>query len=374
MKYIALPHHLEGFLFAIGLALLIVGCGSDQPETAEEKDTETPVMFQADLQVVVSSGRVRAEPHPQAQIVQQLSKNAGLKDLGEVSRTTTQMTFGSDKFDEPWLQVQDSSGQSGWIYAREVAPFDPQLSLQQFRREKQLLSLFGRAGYERLQLYQELYRLAKSETEVADAYLKGLQLRDTLTPMLENRSFSYSDSPLPDLFWLDEQVAGYVTQLVAEGTIYYLFNDYRQWLQLAQKSRGTQDDLFFTLMTRVFPQDSVEYFYPAWELQTWDYGGHHLLGRGVTYDILSRIEQLSPRTPLFSKPLLQLKDRILADLTRADIHFWEPDSLVKRELDAIIQANWSIFTATDRIALDTRRLQLDSAAYHGIGFNARSGE
>lgn len=372
MIRIALPF-LEGFLFFC--LLLMVSCGAEPTDTsattAPPSDTS---VFAPDLKIVVPTGRLRSAPDPQAEVLQQLGRGSGLKDLEAVSRKTTQISFGAQKYDEPWLQVQDSSGVSGWIYAREVAPLKSNMDLQEFRRNKQLSSIFGKSGKESLQKYRMLWQEAASDAEVAKAYQYGLQLRDTLATMLEDKSHSYDSGPLPDLFWIDNYLPAYLTQLVAEGTIYYLFNDYEQWLEKARRSRGQQDDQFFKLMIRCFPQDSVEYFYPAWELQTWDYGGHHLLGRGITYDILANIEQLEARTPLFSKPLMQLKDQVLADLTQPNIHFWEPDSLVKRELDSIIQANWSIFTPTDRIALDTRRIQLDSAAFHGIGFNARAGE
>lgn len=371
MKKMALPP-LEGFLFFS--LLLILACGG--PEASELAQESAPPAVDMDLTVIVPSGRMRSAPDPQAEVVRQFPNGTHLEDLGEVSQKTTQISFGSDHYDEPWLQVRDSSGKTGWIYAREVAPraLSNEEERQQFKKTKHLLSIFGKIPFQGLQQYQLLWSEATTEAAVAQIYQRGLALRDTLTPLLEHKSYSYEGGPLPDLFWLDDFVPGYVTQLVAEGTVYYLFNDYEQWLQLARHSTGKQDDHFFALMASCFPQDSVEYFYPAWELQTWDYGGHHLLGRGITYDILSDIEQLEPRIPLFSKPLVNLKDQILADLTRPDIHFWEPDSLVKRELDSIIQANWSIFTATDRVALETRRLQLDSAAVHGIDFNARAGE
>lgn len=370
MIRIALPF-LEGFLFFC--LLLMISCGSEPMDTSGTTAPSDILAFAPDLKIVVPTGRLRSAPDPQAEVLQQLVQGAGLKDLEEVSQNTTQISFGNQKYDEPWLQVQDSSGVSGWIYAREVAPTKA-ADLQEFRRDKQLSSIFGKAGKKSLQGYRIFWQQAASDAAVAEAYQLGLQLRDTLAPMLEDKSLSYDSGPLPDLFWIDNYLPAYVTQLVAEGTVYYLFNDYEQWLEKARQSQGQQDDQFFKLMIRCFPQDSVEYFYPAWELQTWDYGGHHLLGRGITYDILANIEQLEARTPLFSKPLMQLKDRILADLTQPNIHFWEPDSLVKREMDSIIQANWSIFTPTDRIALDTRRMQLDSAAFHGIGFNARAGE
>lgn len=368
MNRIALPY-LEGFLFLS--ILLLSSCGSEPPPVDAPNQMGSSA---GDLKVITTTGRMRAVPSPGGKVVSELARGQTLMDLGSVSNETTQITFGAEKFDEPWLEVEDSTGRSGWIYAREVAPTDPGRSLQEFRDHKLLQSIFGPTGFQRILTYRDRWQEARNKQELAEVYRLGLHLRDTLVEPLERKSYSYTRDPLPDLFWLEDYLPGYVPQLVAEGTVYYLFNDYEYWLERAKSSQGKQDDRYFQLMIRCFPEDSTEYFYPSWELQTWDYGGHSLLGRGIAYKILSGIEQIKAQTPLFSKELDDLKNRILSDLTRPDIHFWEPDSLVKRELDTIIQANWSIFTNTDRIALDTRRLQLDSASVNGIHFNARAGE
>lgn len=367
LKKIALPC-LPGFLV---FASFLISCRSEPPAGDPLLGAAETIM---DLKVVNGPGRMRDTPAATGKIIRQFVPGTSLKDLGGVSDQTTQISYGSKKFDEPWLQVQDSIGQTGWIYAREVAPLDPLLDIQDFRRQKQLQSIFGSTAYQRLQYYQSIWEEARTDEQVAELYRNGLNLRDTLVLLLEKKSYNYQQESLPDLFWMESRIPAYVLQLVAEGTVYYLFNDYEQWLDLAKESKGRQDDRFFDLMVRCFPQDSIEYFYPAWELQTWDYGGHNLLGRGITYEILAGIEQIQAQTPLFAKELDQIKDQVLADVTRPNIHFWEPDSLVKQELDAIIQANWGIFTLTDQIALDTRRLQLDSAAVHRIQFNARAGE
>lgn len=368
MNRIALPL-TEGFLFLT--LLLLIACGDDRSVAADSTNHEETA---TDLRIVVTNGRLRSAPDPEAETLRELPQGVGLTDLGRVSENMTRIRYGETTYDEPWLEVRDASGLTGWIYAREVAPANAPDELEQFRREKKLQSIFGRQLYQAIRQYEANWLQARDQSGIADLYQRGLILRDSMIPLLEQKSNVYSGDKLPDLFWIESFLPGYVSQLVAEGTVYYLFNDYSQWLSLAGNSTGTQDDRFFRLMARCYPEDSIEYFYPAWELQTWDYGGHHLLGRGVTYDILANLETTASRTPLFTEPISALKDQILADLTEPNIHFWEPDSLVKQELDSIIQANWSIFTANDRIALDARRLQLDSAAFHGIDFNARAGE
>lgn len=368
MIKIALPY-LEGFLF---LLILLSACGTDPTPSADPSITRPGTI--ADLELVVKLGRLRETPSPDGRLLQQLEKGQNLIDLGAVSPHTTRVVFGTEAFDEPWLEVRVPAGPSGWIYGREVAPTASGVSVEDFRRQKLLQSIFGPQAFQRLQEYRQHWDMADNEQELAACYQEGFGLRDTLAAFLEKKSYDYAGKKLPDLFWIADYIPGFVPQLIAKGSVYYLFFDYAQWLQRATGSTGKQDDRFFSLLVQCFPQDSIEYFYPAWELQTDENRSHNLLGRGITLEILSGIEQIQAQTPLFSKALQILKVQIVEGITQPVVHFWEADTVVMRELDEIIQANWSIFTTADRIALETRRHQLDSATLHQIRFNARAGE
>ncbi|MCB0631025.1 MAG: SH3 domain-containing protein [Saprospiraceae bacterium] len=367
MKKIALPY-LEGFLFFS--LLWIFSCGSE-PDMQEDSPGSLAAY---DLQVSVNSGRLRSAPGPEADPITELEKGTKLIDLGKVSHFTTSIRFGTETNDEPWLSVQTPDGKTGWIYGRDVIPLDPEADIMNYRRKKYLESLFTATSVSNLYDYKEQWDEAATAEAVSEVYLRGLSLRDSLAPQLEYKSHQYHEQSLPDLFWIDQYIPCYMPQLIAGNTVYYLFNDYRQWLGKAKNTKGAVDDRFFKLMIKCYPQDSIEYFTPVWEVPGSSFGAHNLLGRGLVYSILADIDQLQKQTTLFSAPLFHLKDEILAGITASNPHFWEADSLVTQELDSIIQANWSIFTASDRIALDARRMQLDSAAMHGIRFNARAGE
>lgn len=366
MRKIALPF-LVGFLF---LSLLLIGCASDPGETTMAPPTTT----EYDLQVVVNSGRLRAEAGPDAPTLKELEKGSLLMDLEEVSRFTTVIRFGEESTDEPWLAVQTATGESGWIYGRDVAPIAPDADISAFRQQKKLRSMFGPGLTSQLQQYRQKWDAAQSAEAVAAIYQEGLGLRDSLVRLLEQKSAQYHDQTPPDLFWIDEYLPGYVSQLIAGNSAYYLFNDYGKWQQKASRSTGNHDDRFFNILIKCYPQDSVEFFTPSWEVPGSTFGTHNLLGRGLVYSILADIEQLQQQTTLFSALLLNIKDQILEGITTSRPHYWEADSLVRQELDTIMHQKWSIFTSGDRIALEARRMQLDSADLHGIRFNARAGE
>ncbi|MBK7338543.1 MAG: hypothetical protein IPJ00_21435 [Saprospirales bacterium] len=70
--------------------------------------------------------------------------------------------------------------------------------------------------------------------------------------------------------------------MVAEGTVYTLFADYGAWRRRAEETEGKEDDAFFDLCIRFFPEDSIAYFFPAYFIQTWDYGGTACWGGAFT--------------------------------------------------------------------------------------------
>jgi len=221
--------------------------------------------------------------------------------------------------------------------------------------------------------YQQSYEAVTKSEEMAAVYTQGRELRDTLVRLLENKIEIEDYEQLPDLFWLEEAMPGFVTALVAEGTLYYLFYDYRQLLAKAAKTSGAQDDEFIEFCTQVHEMDSVEHFFPAWFMQTWDYGGHSLLGRGIHLDLLKEMDRQVANKSTFASEINLIKERILADITEHYISYWETKAMIVAELAAILEADFSILDKADRVALQTRLKMFERAKANGIKINQKSG-
>ena len=119
--------------------------------------------------------------------------------------------------------------------------------------------------------------------------------------------------------------------------------------------------------------DSVEYFFAAWQIQTWDYGGSSLLGRGFHYSLLQEADRLIQQQHPLRGEILEVKQSIVEDILQPSNTFWESKDKVLIEMDNILQADFAILDKNDRIALQARREQFNDPEAHGIKMNERSG-
>lgn len=361
------------FPISIGfLALLIFGCDTspDPPET------ESPVAsaFEADLIVGPAEVRLWAEAGLDSEVLAWLSPGDRLEELPAVSNFTSRLKIGGKLYDEPFVKVRTEEGREGWIYPRNEAFQLPNgRDMAPWLYDKRLRAYLGPDLQEALDGYRQAFRQIRTQTDFVETYRRGMELRETIVQVLEEKTADRASGTPPDLFWLKEVMPGFLPQLVAEGTAYYLFADYRRWLERARQTERTADDDFVDLGFYLFPQDSVEYFFPVYKIQTWDYGGHSLLGRGHHLGALERIERLSRQTEAFQRPLDQWRHQLLNDITNTDVTYWEEQAAVLAELDRILAADFSCLTREDQIALEIRRDQMENAKKYGIEFNHQSG-
>ena len=361
-------------LLILLLAALICSCRPQAPVESDDSATGQRTAAPVQFQTAVADLRLRETPGEKGEIVATLLKGAVLDDLGEVSDFTTRVTLRGITYDEPWIKVKTSTGQEGWVYGGGLN-FDAGRSSKTADAllQKRALSILGEDMVKRLRLHQRDFASIRTEQDFSRVLQESMGLRDTLVKVLEKRIRPGSAEQLPDLFWVGAFFTGYQPQVVAEGTAYYLFCDYRQWAAPAKRTGGPQDDLFLDLQFTAFPEDSIEYFFPAWQIQTWDYGGSSMLGKGVHKSVLDKINAQSAAGGLFEPLLMQMKTQVIDDITGAETSFWYTQEEALRELGAIIAANFKVITPQDMVALATRRKQLEEPAKHNIEVNMRKG-
>lgn len=378
--------------------LLLIGllwaCQSD-PATSEQKTdstpqpdplleastaTESPTLGSTNNHWIVNIDkfRLRQQPGTEGSVLTELSEGSQVTYLGESSDFQSQIKLRGTLFDEPWVKVETADGQQGWVFAGGIHPRkDNHSPLANRLLRARLSQLFGEKLTQEIDAYRKAYEQMADSEQLASTYRQGLSLRKELTTKLDIRAQDMAVETV-NLFWLDQAIPGYVTQLVAEGTTYYLFNDYKEWLQKAKSTSGEEDDAFVALCLETFAQDSVEHFFPAWYLQTWDYGGHSLLGQGVHQKVLDRMEAAWLVGAFFHPEIKDLKQMWLEDIVgpehESDSGYWEGQAKILKELDQIIQGEQSVLTSEDRVALEVRRKMFAQPKANKILINQRSGE
>ncbi len=362
------------FLFSL---IFLFSCGGE-PIKVTDPEPDTPKENTAPTKMIVNIDnlRLRSTAGEKGEEIGRLKEGTVLYDLGEVSDFTTRVQLRGIWFDEPWLKVKTEQDLEGWVYGGAVKfDVDNPTTLSKMMMDKRLQTFFGKGLTLQINRYKTNYDSLKTSNDFVGNYRTGIKLRDTLTAVLENRiDITDSYDQLPDLFWIENAIPGYVTQLVAEGTIYFLFQDFKQLHQKALKTKGTEDDDFVALNFSIYAGDSIEFFYPSWFIQTWDYGGCSLLGKGEHRKILTEIDQVLMKSNLFQRELKMIKNSLVDDVTNKDREYWESKDKILSELDAIIAGNFNILSNEDLIALKTRRKQFEYPAENNIKVNVRSGE
>ncbi len=351
----------------------------EKEETKEQnpvlEKTETPAISTAPTKLIINLDnlRLRATAGEKGKEISRLAKGSIVTEAGEVSDFTTAIRLRGIQFDEPWVKVKTEQGVEGWVYGGGVSfSMDNPTELANKLMERRLQTLFKGLAPAILQ-YQREYSQVKDSKKFAAVYRKGVKLRDTLVTILEQKIPVGDYKQLPDLFWLKEAIPGYIPQLAAEGTLYYLFQDYNKMDLQAKKTNGLDDDNYLDLCLMVHAYDSVEHFFPAWFLQTWDYGGNSLLGQGIHLRILKKMESLVNAGNAFEPEILDLKNNLLNDITWQENAYWEPLDNIKKELKDILAADLSILSKEDIIALETRQKMFDDIKGNKIAVNQKNG-
>jgi len=308
---------------------------------------------------------LRDSPGENGKVLKELEKGTLLRDLEEVSDFMTRLTVQGQPLYEPWLKVE-AGEVKGWVYAAAVdfGSDSTRLGAKRFQ------ALLGKKMYEQTAQWRQDFEKIQNQGQLAESYLKGRTLRDSLVRRLPEGDGA---TPPPDLFWIKPMLPSFEPQLVAEGTAYYLFSDYRVWLQKAAQTPEREDDAFFQFCAQLFPEDSIEYFYPAWFMQTWDYGGSSLLGRGIHLRLLAAANRIYTINTPFRSEIQRIKAEMINDMTQEGVEYWEQQEKIIQELDAILESNFEILDDADRIALSTKRKHFEDPATHGIKTGLGSG-
>ena len=118
--------------------------------------------------------------------------------------------------------------------------------------------------------------------------------------------------------------------------------------------------------------DSVEYFFPSWYLQTWDYGGFSLLGSGKHKAFLDKIAAALKKSNLFKKEIKAIKKELVRDITEGKQYGYSQEKVIA-ELNQITTTDYSFLLQGDVIALKNRRNMFQKPDEFEIEFNMRDG-
>jgi hypothetical protein len=366
--------HLPAFAI---LVLLSAGCGRDA-----EPNSSGPTIGNVDaparrtpLISNINHLRVRETPGPDGKIIATLSEGDTLFDLGEVSAFTTEVSLRGIRFNEPWIKVRTQDSLSGWVFGGGVNfQMKDEVELTRRLMKMRLQTFFGDSLAQDILDYRGGFQRASSSSSLAAMYREGRKLRDTLVQVFDKRiTLLQGPDQIPNLGWMKEAIPGLTPQRVAEGTAFYLFFDYTQWLEKSRKTSGAEDNQFFDACLTAYGLDSVEYFLPDWCIAVSEETVYSELGKGVHRNMLEKMTKALAASALFEPEYMEFKTRLLDDISGLTLSYWNDQAAILAELDAIILADFGILTSTEKASLKARRKQFEQPAANGIKLNFRNG-
>lgn len=316
------------------------------------------------LGVLMDHLPLRAQPGDTGDIIITLDRNSLVFDLQQVSPFISSLLLQGRLMNEPWLLVETQGGKKGWVYAGGL----DWAANKSLLNNKRLQAIVGKNLAEGIARYQTHFQSIKNAAGLHAAYQEGMALRDTLALAIEH---GVPKNQWAQLTWIEEALPAFIP---AGKQRFKLYTDYRQWRAKATASPENADDQFIDLMIKVYPEDSIEYNFPVWVIQTDEEEGHSLLGRGYHHQLLSQCKAILSQNRLFEKEIIQLKTQLLNDITQAGVTYWENRENIIKELDLILlELQDPLYKPGDRIALSTRLKQFDTPEVYGIALDVQSG-
>ena len=303
--------------------------------------------------------------------LRELQPGERLADLEETSDFLTQMQVGDSVFQSPWLRVRAADGAAGWVFGPAVAPSEGDFGAWFLR--KKMDCFLGKQLARQLPSWANVMENAETDAAFAGAFHDGLALRGRVAAVLAAHRERNEAAFVPDYFWLNEAMPGFIVQVSDDGLRPNLFADYAHFQALAAQTDGGQDDLFIQACLAAFPLDSIESASPVWQIQT-DAGNFSQLGTGHHLKRLAAIGRALRECPFFEPELAAMKDALLADVLDQKTGFWQPKNLIVKELAEMLDLRYSCLTERDRLALTERLRILREAGANGVRVNVRAGE
>lgn len=318
--------------------------------------------------------RIRNAPGLDAQEIGKISMGSQVAYGGQMTDFTTKIKLDGVWYDEPWVSMLTHEGDTGWVYGGGIL-FEGENSeeLSELLLQKRMKSFFGSLTNS-ITRYRDNYANASTSEDFANVFHDGEEIRERMVVALEEKIPVNEVENLPDIFWIEDVFPGYVVELVAEGTQYYLFKDFKQLHHKARQTQGEEDDIFTDLALTIYERDSIEYFFPSWFMQTWDYGGHSLLGNQKHNDVLALADEVMEMSDFFVNDIDVFKKEVMRDITNPELTYWNDSERIVAELDSIIDMEYNILDTDDIISLKARRNQFKDYEANGIELNIRTGE
>jgi hypothetical protein len=363
-----LLNKLKAILYTyLCLLLLLSACDNDTPPVDHAARAATPENTDSIFLIInQESLPLKEAPSEEARNIATLKKGTKVFPTGEVSSNKTLIYLDGIPYNEPWIFVSTTSGKEGWVYGAILQ----EKQLERFPNQL-MHSFLGEDLMSRLIEYQVAFHSEAYKDDMLSLLEEARALQRLLNKILQQADhLAISDQ--------SDVLQSYLPALVLYKSPtpnrYSLFLDFKEWAVKAQQSHTSCDDQLIELYFKLYPIDSIEYFYPSWSLEVNAGQAYSLLGEGVHISILRELDELLDCHDVLQIEIDRIKEGILNDILQPNVLYWEEQQIALNELAEIVGVRPSCLQDSEYQYIVERleTLQADSL-YTKTLFNFRSG-
>ena len=351
----------------------MIRCKNDATGDGDKSVKVLPQDTLTRMVVALDNLRLRSVPGTDQPVVAELREGAVLETTGAISPLKTSISIRGVQREEPWVEVKTANGMQGWIFGGGVKIEGAQNTpVASVLRKERLSSFYGAEKTRQILQYRADFFSIENPRDFENVFIRGTILRDSLVQTLSRKVEITDHENLPDLTWLEDAMPGFTLGMVAEGTGYYLFQDYGKMKAWAKETVATEDDTFFEVISFINGDREIENFYPIWYEQTWDYGGYSLLGQKKHLSALIEMDKMMKEQQLFRNPILKIKMKLLKDILNVPTgEYGESADKIIEEIDAILSSDLMILSEAEKKNLELRKKQFLDPTKFGLKLNLK---
>ena len=353
-------------IIGIGIVLLLMACNREQ-KTTDLADQPTK---QLDTTAIIIKGislPLKEAPDVNAKTIKRLEEGEHIYLTGEQSTNKTTLKWKGVTYKEPWLLVRTEKHQEGWVHGLIVYLSEDSTVYHKQYWQK----LFGDSISQEMDRFSVAYASAQTTTSVLKAFGQAQLLKQRMEQQIVAQN-----SRQKIAVYLEELQEALPAMLpYADKKEFALFLNFKQWHAKAMTTDDTCDDHLFASYFKLYPIDSIEYFYQAWSLEVAPGEAYNLLGDSIHYELLKDLDQWPDCEGLLAIEKGRIKKAILNDLIEPNVLYWNKRDKVLAEMAKIVKTPFDCLTKQDQQHIQQKLdalLQDEKGTVHL--FNYRSGK
>lgn len=341
-------------LFLVIIMNTWIACQENSSDDPAISNNETEIELLSNSESILYLSEVFAcvhqEPDFNSDTLFFLNYNDTLLFKGQL--TKEDFVFSNEAYSNkaPWLRVEHKN-KKGWIYGGFVSILEP-VNEVLFDRifNNRIQIIFGNEILEQIHIYLE----EKDQIKTLAGFSALQNRAERIVQEIIKRLNEFQQKRDYNFFWLNDILNGYLLHYDENKQQFKFYKDLVFWNRAAQLSPSNSDDLYLDILLSNYCEDSVEFEQACYLLPYDSSQWISLMGRGIFYDILMRIDRFELENTLYFKASVDQLLLKLINNIKSNHYYWLDKESVLDEMDRIVHAAFNCIPDHDLISIQAK--------------------